>query len=73
MFSTRQVLALLREANPGRNLTEDGIRNAIRRGRIREPDRFAGRLIWSRHDIEELAAVLRLKTPSPNLQPEYYS
>ena len=70
MFSTRQVLELLREANPGHDVTENGIRNAVRRGRVKDPAQFAGRLIWRSHDIEELAAALGLTKPTLDLQPE---
>lgn len=63
MFSTRSVLELLRRANPGRAVTEDLLRSAVRRDRFAPPPRLSGRFVWSFEDIHRLAVALGLKTP----------
>jgi len=70
MFSTKEVLALLRRANPTHEITEDLLRRAIRRGQIGQPELFAGRLAWKRYEIEQLATALGLIIPTPILQQE---
>lgn len=64
MFSTREVLACLRAANPSETITEDRIRNVLRRGDVSAPPFFAGRYVWSRHLILNLAEKLGLHAPS---------
>ena len=63
MHSTREVLRLLRSVNPGKEVTEDRIRRALRRGDIPPPDEFAGRLAWSSDDLLLLADALELTRP----------
>lgn len=63
MTSTFQVLKLLRDANPGRRITEDLIRACIRRGDAKPPGTFAGRLAWTPADIRALAAALGVTVP----------
>jgi hypothetical protein len=64
MFSTREILNLLRDANPGVAITEDRVRHAIRRGEVPTPPSFAGRLLWSYADLALLAAALGLSAPT---------
>jgi len=68
MLSTRDVLNLLRDANPGVEITEDRVRHVIRRGEIDAPSSFAGRLVWAKEDVEALAAALRLACPADSWQ-----
>jgi len=63
MHSTREVIGLLREANPDVLITEERIRRALRTGKIPGPSSFAGRLAWTDADVEELAASLGLRSP----------
>jgi len=64
MISTRELLHLLKAANPNQKITENTIRNAIRQGKVKSPDLFAGRFIWNEDDIEDLVIFMRLKPPS---------
>ncbi len=71
MQSTREVIALLSDANPCVQVTEDRIRHALRRGDIQPPSTFAGRLAWTPEDILALAKALGLKAPqTAATQPE---
>lgn len=63
MYSTREVLILLREANPGELITEDRIRRAFRRGDASAPSTFAGRFAWTENDVVALARALSLAMP----------
>jgi hypothetical protein len=63
MLSTRDVIRALKEANPAADVSEDSVRVAIRRGKIRTPSTFAGRLAWSRADVAALALALCLTCP----------
>jgi hypothetical protein len=63
MFTTREVLALLRTNNPDRTVTEDLIRSTIRRDRVHAPSTIAGRFLWSIGEIKTLAEVLNLTSP----------
>lgn len=63
MFTTREVLALLRTNNPDRIVTEDLIRSTIRRDRIPAPSTIAGRFLWSVAEIKKLAEALHLSSP----------
>lgn len=63
MLSTRAVLALLRDANPGVPLTEDRVRHALRRGEFPTPATFSGRLAWAPEDVRRLAAALGVAAP----------
>ncbi len=66
VLSTQQVIVALLDANPDARITEDTIRNKLRRGAIvHRPVRFAGRLVWSARSIAELAASLDLEPPTP--------
>ena len=69
MFSTRSVLELLRRANPGRAVTEDLLRSAVRRDRFAPPPRLSGRFIWSLADIRRLAEALGLTGPNVSGEP----
>ncbi len=64
MFSTREVLKAMREANLDKMVTEDTIRNALRRGEIPTPSIFAGRYAWKPAEILHLAHQLDLKVPT---------
>jgi len=63
MRGTRDVFRALVRANPGRDVTEDQIRWALRRGLIQDPERIAGRLVWSDADVVALASVLGVAVP----------
>ena len=60
MRTTRQVLASLAEANPGKPVTEDKLRSVLRRGEMPPPTLFAGRYLWTTDDLARLAACLKL-------------
>ncbi len=64
MYSTRTVLRLLRDANPGVDLTEDRVRHMLRRGEIPPPSTFAGRLVWAESDVRCLAEALGVVVPA---------
>lgn len=64
MLSTRSVLRLLRDANPGVELTEDRIRHLLRREVIPAPSSFSGRLAWTDVDVQRLAAALGITAPA---------
>ena len=64
MFSTREVIRALQDANPGTRVSEDAIRVAIRRDKIKQLRTFAGRLVWSQADVAALAAAIGLACPS---------
>ena len=64
MYSTREVLRHLREANPEQDLTEEQIRRTIRDEAIAPPGTFAGRLAWTVDDVHALATALDLKAPA---------
>jgi hypothetical protein len=64
MFTTQQVLALLRFANPTVALTEDRVRHAVRRQLVEPPDTFGGRWAWRWSDVQALAAALDLNAPT---------
>ena len=63
MYSTREVIRYLREANTGQGITEEQIRRAIRDETITPPGTFAGRLAWSPDDVRALAKALDLRAP----------
>ena len=63
MYSTREVLAALKKANPHSQITEDDIRNAIRRDFIPAPRQFAGRLACTQEDVLRLCRHLNLQPP----------
>ena len=63
MLSTRELLEILREANPGADLTENDIRSALRWGKVPAPALFAGRLAWSIEEARRLAQCLKVSLP----------
>ena len=63
MYSTREVLQLLRDANCNKTIREEWIRRAIRREDAVPSATFAGRLAWTRSDIVRLAGALGLTPP----------
>jgi hypothetical protein len=63
MYTTRQVLGALRQANPGEAVTEERIRRSLRRGAIPPPSMFAGRFLWTDGDVRALAKALGLMPP----------
>jgi hypothetical protein len=63
MYSTQELLAALRQANPERLVTEDLIRRTIRQGLVAPPDQVAGRYIWKSDDIRLLSEALELREP----------
>lgn len=64
MFSTQQILAALRCANPKVEVSEDRIRHALRAGKVPWPRRVAGRLIWTGPEIAALSRSLGVNAPS---------
>jgi hypothetical protein len=64
MFTTREVIELVRKANPEVHITEDRVRHAIRRTAVKAPARFGGRYAWSRQDIRRLTRCLGLTMPA---------
>jgi hypothetical protein len=64
MYSTREVLLILKEANPDGCVTEDRIRRVIRRGEVASPKLFAGRFVWTQNRVLQLARSLGLKAPA---------
>jgi len=68
MFSTTEVIEVLRAVNPCARISEDRVRHAIRRGAIPAPDTFAGRYAWTWLDIRRLATALGLQSPDENRQ-----
>lgn len=63
MYSTKNVLKVLRKTNPNINVTEDQIRGIIRRSKILPPPIIAGRFIWSNIYVYWIAKRLGLKAP----------
>lgn len=63
MHSTREVLDRIRAANPGRSVTEDRIRHALRRGLVSWPRVFSGRLLWTEADVDGLCEALGFERP----------
>jgi hypothetical protein len=66
MFSTREVLGLLAQANRGQGIDEERLRRAIRTGAIPPPSTIAGRYVWSEGDLELLTKALGLRSPLPS-------
>lgn len=64
MYPTRTVIRLLRDANPGVELTEDRIRHLLRREEIPTPSTFSGRLAWTDVDVQRLADALGIAAPA---------
>ena len=64
MYSTREVLQLLRGSNPAATITEERVRRALRREDLPGPGLFAGRLAWRPDDVLRLARSLDLTPPS---------
>jgi len=66
MFTTRDVIKALSRANPQQQVTEDNLRNVMRRHRDRapRPSMFGGRFAWTEADIVALAELMRLQAPS---------
>ena len=62
MRSTRELILLLRAANPAADVTEDHIRSAIRRELVEPPSTFAGRYAWSWDEAKAVAEALGLLT-----------
>ena len=69
MFTTRDVLRLLRNSNPDATVTEERVRRALRTERAACPGMFAGRLAWSDDDVKALASCLGLRAPAPTDRP----
>lgn len=63
MFSTREVIALLREENPHKQVTEDQIRRALRTEVVPYPTMIAGRYGWMPDQVHQLAEALGLHSP----------
>jgi hypothetical protein len=64
MLSTKEVIRALQDANPRRAVSEDTVRVAIRRGKVKSPSTFAGRLAWTSADVAALAKALGLRAPA---------
>lgn len=62
MRSTKQTVALLARANPRESVTEDRIRQALRRGVVAAPALIAGRFVWTKDDVTSLAGALGLRS-----------
>ncbi len=73
MYSTRQVVELLRRANPRAGLSESRVRNVLRRQSIPSIRIIAGRLVWARADVNQLARLLDVEPPFPDIpvEPEH--
>lgn len=67
MYPTRTVIRLLRDANPGVELTEDRIRHLLRREEIPTPSTFSGRLAWTDEDVRRLAVALNVAAPTASV------
>ena len=63
MLTTRELILLLRAANPTADVTEDLIRSAIRRELVGPPSTFAGRYAWSWDEAKSVAEALELVLP----------
>jgi hypothetical protein len=63
MHSTRDVIAALKSENPGKQVTEEHIRHALRKGDVPKPMSFAGRLAWTDSEVQQLARCLGLRVP----------
>lgn len=61
MLTTRDVIRALRIANPGKNITEDTIRYAIRQDKVQAPRFFSGAYAWEDDDVKALAVALGLR------------
>ncbi len=68
MITTRQLIALLRSANPHASVDEHRVRAAIRWGGVPAPRLFAGRMAWSEGDARALAEHLGLELPGEFLR-----
>lgn len=68
MITTRELLTVLREANPEAHVNEHTIRSALRWGGVPTPAFFAGRFAWTAHQALALARHLGLKLPSELLR-----
>ncbi len=64
LLSTRDTVAALRAANPGRAVSEDLIRAAIRKDLIKAPAVISGSYVWTGEEVSRLAQVLGLRSPS---------
>jgi len=64
MYSTRQVLAILQQANLGARVTEERLRRILRNGVIPFPSTVAGRLLWQVREIKAAAEALSLTVPA---------
>jgi hypothetical protein len=67
MYSTREIIKALAEANPNQRIDEERIRRAIRRGAISPPSTVAGRFVWTQADLKSLANALGLQS---SIRPE---
>jgi hypothetical protein len=63
MFTTREAIEILRQANPDSDVSEELVRRAIRQGAVTRPPMFAGRLVWSIDHIQLLVHHLGLQVP----------
>jgi len=68
MFSTRQVLVLLRQANPHAQVDEERLRRLLRKDLIPAPSSVPGRLLWHEAEVEAAALALGLAVPSATLR-----
>lgn len=68
MIATRELIELLRRANPQALVEEHRVRAAIRWGGVPSPRLFAGRMAWSEEDARALAAHLGLELPADALR-----
>jgi hypothetical protein len=63
LISTKELIRALQDANPEAHVSEDAVRVAIRRGKVKPPCTFAGRLAWDRADVVAIARALDLCCP----------
>ena len=63
LFTTVELLDLLRNANPERPLSEAQLRYAIRVGRVSRPARLGFNLVWGRDDVVALCTEFGLQVP----------
>ena len=63
MITTRELIEVLRRANPGAVVDEQRVRAALRWGGVPAPRLFAGRMAWSEEEVRALADYLGLELP----------
>lgn len=63
MIATRELIEILRRANPGVLVDEQRVRAALRWGGVPAPRLFAGRMAWTEENARALAEHLGLELP----------